>query len=83
MSFLIVCLASAFLVAFLAFLVFIVLEICLIIQKRIKKTTVNQIRKCPCYNCRFFDANPYIKCVVNPSLVLTKKAFNCLDYQSK
>ncbi|MBE9167518.1 hypothetical protein IQ238_08295 [Pleurocapsales cyanobacterium LEGE 06147] len=34
-----------------------------------------------CYQCRFFNNNPYLKCAVNPSTVLTPEAKNCPDYQ--
>ena len=34
----------------------------------------------PCRNCHFFSLNPYIKCAVHPSTVLTKQAIDCLDY---
>lgn len=33
-----------------------------------------------CRNCRFFSLNPYIKCAVHPSTVLTKQAIDCPDY---
>jgi hypothetical protein len=36
--------------------------------------------KIPCYNCRFFDNNPHLKCAIQPSLVLSEEAFNCPDY---
>jgi hypothetical protein len=39
--------------------------------------------KIPCYRCRFFKDNPYLKCAVHPSKVLTIKAVDCLDYQAK
>ncbi|MDZ7992558.1 MAG: hypothetical protein RM022_016670 [Nostoc sp. EfeVER01] len=35
----------------------------------------------PCQNCHFFSKNSYLKCAVNPSLVFTKAAINCCDYQ--
>ncbi len=34
-----------------------------------------------CYQCKFFNNNPYLKCAVNPSAVLTVEAKNCPDYQ--
>jgi len=41
-------------------------------------TYLNQV---PCMNCHFFCMNQHLKCAVNPSWVLTKKAINCLDYR--
>jgi hypothetical protein len=34
-----------------------------------------------CYRCKFFNNNPYLKCAINPSTVLTAEAKNCPDYQ--
>lgn len=34
-----------------------------------------------CYQCKFFNNNPYLKCAINPSIVLTEEAKNCPDYQ--
>lgn len=41
-------------------------------------TALNQV---PCMNCHFFCMNQHLKCAVNPSWVLTKKAIDCLDYR--
>lgn len=35
----------------------------------------------PCRGCQFFKDNHYLKCAIHPSIVLTKQASNCLDYQ--
>lgn len=34
----------------------------------------------PCYNCRYYSNNAYLKCPVNPSMVLTEQAKDCSDY---
>jgi len=34
----------------------------------------------PCTTCRFFSNNTYLKCAVQPTLVLTEQAKNCPDY---
>lgn len=34
----------------------------------------------PCYQCKFFNQNPYLKCAVNPSVALTQEASNCKDF---
>lgn len=34
-----------------------------------------------CRKCQFFDENNYLNCAVHPSVVLTKKAANCPDYE--
>lgn len=46
-----------------------------VIQKRVEEV--------PCENCRFFSNNPYLKCTVHPSIVLTKEAIHCPDYRFK
>ncbi|NJM89031.1 MAG: hypothetical protein HC847_19610 [Hydrococcus sp. RU_2_2] len=33
-----------------------------------------------CEKCRFFNNNPYIKCALHPSTVLTAQAKDCTDY---
>lgn len=38
------------------------------------------LQEIPCKTCRYFTGDPYLKCAVNPSVVLTKEAVNCLDY---
>ena len=35
--------------------------------------------KFPCYHCQYFNSNHYIKCAVNPEIVLTDRAVNCRD----
>ncbi|MGL5807973.1 MAG: hypothetical protein ACRC2R_22995 [Xenococcaceae cyanobacterium] len=42
-----------------------------------------QYSKIPCYNCRFFHDNPYVKCAIHPTIAFSKQAFNCIDYCSK
>jgi hypothetical protein len=37
-------------------------------------------REAWCERCRFFSNNRYLKCAVQPSLVLTKEADACPDY---
>jgi hypothetical protein len=41
------------------------------------KTNHSQVS---CENCRFFNNNPYIKCAIHPSTVLTAQAKDCNDY---
>jgi hypothetical protein len=36
--------------------------------------------KLRCRNCRFFSSNPFLKCAVQPYIVLTEKALDCSDY---
>lgn len=35
----------------------------------------------PCGNCRYFQANAYLNCAVQPLKVLQEEAKNCPDYQ--
>lgn len=41
---------------------------------------VKKYHQSPCSNCKFFKNNPYLKCAVNPTSVLTEEAKNCPDY---
>jgi hypothetical protein len=34
-----------------------------------------------CDRCQYLDGNPYLKCAIHPSIVLTHQAINCKDYQ--
>lgn len=45
--------------------------------------SVKRLHRLPCRNCQFFTNNAYLKCAVNPTLVLTEKAFDCSDYSPK
>lgn len=36
-----------------------------------------------CLKCQYFSKNMYLKCAVNPSIVLTKEAKDCPDFCSK
>lgn len=42
--------------------------------------SIKHLHRVPCRNCRFFCNNPYLKCALNPSIVLTEQALNCSDY---
>ncbi|MEH2407753.1 hypothetical protein [Nostoc sp.] len=42
--------------------------------------SIKELDKLPCKNCRFYSHNHYLKCAVNPSIVLTKEAMNCSEY---
>ncbi len=33
-----------------------------------------------CYHCRYFGQNPYLKCALHPTTVLTEQATDCRDY---
>lgn len=41
---------------------------------------VNSLNKLPCQNCEYFCSNNYLKCAVQPSMVMTEAAKNCPDY---
>ncbi|MBN3870555.1 hypothetical protein [Nostoc sp. JL33] len=41
---------------------------------------IKALHKVPCKNCRFYSHNHYLKCAVNPSIVLTEEAMNCSEY---
>jgi len=42
--------------------------------------TIKGSHKVPCRNCKFYSNNHYLKCAVNPSIVLTEEAMNCSEY---
>ncbi len=44
---------------------------------------INSLNKLPCQNCEFFCSNNYLKCAVQPSIVMTEQAKNCSDYSPK
>ncbi|MBD2195272.1 MULTISPECIES: hypothetical protein [Calothrix] len=41
---------------------------------------IQTLRKVPCKNCQFYANNHYLKCAVQPSLVMTEEAKNCSEY---
>lgn len=40
------------------------------------------LQQIPCFSCRFFKNNPYLKCAVHPCKVQSAAALNCPDYWS-
>jgi hypothetical protein len=42
--------------------------------------SIKRLHTLPCKNCRFYSNNHYLKCAVNPSIVLTEEAMNCSEY---
>lgn len=42
--------------------------------------SINALQKVPCKKCLFYSNNHYLKCAVNPSIVLTEEAMNCSEY---
>ncbi|MDH6061990.1 hypothetical protein NWP17_16375 [Chrysosporum bergii ANA360D] len=45
--------------------------------------TAKGSHKVPCKNCRFYSNNHYLKCAVQPSIVLTEEAKDCSEYSPK
>ncbi|WP_413200045.1 hypothetical protein [Nostoc piscinale] len=45
--------------------------------------SVNTLHQVPCKNCRFYANNHYLKCAVQPSIVLTDEAKNCTEFSDK
>ncbi|MBE9208638.1 hypothetical protein IQ244_19265 [Nostoc sp. LEGE 06077] len=45
--------------------------------------SVKSLHQVPCKNCRFYSNNHYLKCAVQPSIVLTDEAKNCSEFSSK
>lgn len=40
-------------------------------------------QKSPCRNCQFYKENPYLKCAIHPTTVLTAEAESCSDYSAQ
>lgn len=64
-----------------AVFLFIILQFLKITQNKKDIFNIDCMKECPCRRCKFFVDNNYIKCAVNPSIVLTKQAINCSEYQ--
>jgi hypothetical protein len=45
-----------------------------------KFSMIKHLEQVPCKNCRYFTNNPYLRCAVNPAIVLTSEAVNCSEY---
>ncbi|MBE9199045.1 MULTISPECIES: hypothetical protein [unclassified Nodularia (in: cyanobacteria)] len=45
--------------------------------------SVKGLHKVPCKNCRFYSNNHYLKCAVQPSIVLTEEAQDCSEYSPR
>ncbi|MDZ7960463.1 MAG: hypothetical protein RMY34_21710 [Aulosira sp. DedQUE10] len=41
---------------------------------------INGLKKVPCKNCKYYSSNHYLKCAVNPSLVMSEEAKDCSEY---
>ncbi|MDF2386491.1 hypothetical protein JMG10_33815 [Nostoc ellipsosporum NOK] len=41
---------------------------------------INTLHKVPCKNCQFYSNNNYLKCAVQPSIVMTEEAKDCSEY---
>jgi hypothetical protein len=41
---------------------------------------VSPANSLPCQRCRYFCANPYLKCTVHPMTVMTEASSDCSDY---
>lgn len=41
------------------------------------------LHQVPCRNCRFYSNNHYLKCAVQPSIVMTNEAKNCSEFSPK
>ena len=44
---------------------------------------IKGLHKVPCKNCRFYANNHYLKCAVQPSIVLTEEAKDCPEYSPR
>ncbi|OUL35662.1 hypothetical protein BV372_10200 [Nostoc sp. T09] len=43
---------------------------------------INSLHKVPCKNCKYYSNNHYVKCAVQPSIVMTEEAKNCSEYSA-
>jgi hypothetical protein len=44
---------------------------------------LSAFKSMPCYNCKYFSDNVYVKCAVHPENVLTPHAHQCPDFCSR
>jgi len=50
-------------------------------RKEKRKIKASQLAEhIPCQNCQFFHESRYLKCAVQPKVVLTQQAIECPDY---
>ncbi|AUS99208.1 hypothetical protein CLI64_01695 [Nostoc sp. CENA543] len=42
--------------------------------------SVRGSHRLPCQKCKFYSNNHYLKCAVNPGIVMTEEAKECSDY---
>ncbi|AFY35001.1 hypothetical protein [Calothrix sp. PCC 7507] len=45
--------------------------------------TIKSSHKVPCKNCQYYANNHYLKCAVQPSMVLREEAQDCPEYSPK
>lgn len=45
-----------------------------------KLNTIKRSHRIPCSTCRFYNNDPFLKCAVHPSKVLSEEACDCPDY---
>jgi hypothetical protein len=50
---------------------------------RKKPLELNRPQKVPCRSCRFFSSNPYLKCALHPTSVMTDQAIDCADFHTR
>jgi|GEM_PF-4700861 len=43
--------------------------------------SLQRSKKIPCHTCQYFSNSSHLKCAVHPTLVLSKDAIDCSDYQ--
>ncbi len=45
--------------------------------------SIDTLHKVPCKNCQYYSNNHYLKCAVQPHIVLSEEAVNCSEYSPK
>jgi hypothetical protein len=48
--------------------------------RRRNSASMSQRQKTICYGCKYFNNNLYLKCAIDPSIVLTEQSIDCKDY---
>jgi hypothetical protein len=80
-----------FLVVDIAFLIMACLGLIYVVRRsfftdRLKRRRQNRgfksRQRFPCNHCRYFSHNPYLKCSLHPTTVLTEQTIDCRDYAS-
>ena len=52
-------------------------------SEKVSKISIFRLSRSRCINCKFYNSNLYLKCAVQPNIVRTTQARNCIDYSKQ